>query len=336
MEQSHKYFDPSFTLNTNKRKKSYKGREKIRKDNKRKQQDEYFASLESTDNTNTPTPEKHEVKDYENINSIATDVNNKIYREHLKDPKYKTELCKNYSKLGKCSYKSKCRYAHGENELISKNLSNKNYKKTRCDKFHNTGYCPYGQRCQFLHYDRTTEDALSVFRNTHYSFLLDSFMVKDYEHLGIIDDLVFTEHKNTHLQDENEYENNHLVYYYDQQRRLKTQDEKTKTSKRLSVFKDISNFNQENYFNSFSANTLPFYLSMRYYSLCYQQQQNDTLNNITITSNKKNFAVKDRKDSATTEESSFIKSCNSSQKHNGNFKKNSSERERFVSLYSDF
>lgn len=85
----------------------------------------------------------------------------KIIKEHLRDPKYKTEMCKNFVKVGFCSYKSKCRYAHGEQELISKGVSNKNYKKSNCDKFFNsTGYCPYGIRCQYLHDTRTYKNML--------------------------------------------------------------------------------------------------------------------------------------------------------------------------------
>ena len=88
-----------------------------------------------------------------------------LINEHLKDPKYKTELCKSYLKHGSCSYRVKCRYAHGEEELISKNFTNKNYKKLKCDKFHTIGYCPYGIRCQYLHEYRNLE----YFRTSYYN-----------------------------------------------------------------------------------------------------------------------------------------------------------------------
>ncbi len=87
-----------------------------------------------------------------------------MINEHLKDPKYKTELCKNYLKHKSCSYRVKCRYAHGEEELISKNFSNKNYKKMKCDKFYSVGYCPYGVRCQYLHEYRN----LDSFKYSYY------------------------------------------------------------------------------------------------------------------------------------------------------------------------
>ncbi len=77
--------------------------------------------------------------------------------ERLKDPKYKTELCKTFSEKGKCPYGYKCRFAHGKEELNSKNL-NLNYKKKKCKKFSEYGFCPYGSRCSFKHDERTLND----------------------------------------------------------------------------------------------------------------------------------------------------------------------------------
>ena len=48
--------------------------------------------------------------------------------EKRKDPKYKTELCKSFMEENFCKYGNKCRYAHGENELVIK-TKNANYKK---------------------------------------------------------------------------------------------------------------------------------------------------------------------------------------------------------------
>jgi len=31
--------------------------------------------------------------------------------------KYKTTLCRNFEKMGKCPYKKKCQFAHGKGEL---------------------------------------------------------------------------------------------------------------------------------------------------------------------------------------------------------------------------
>ena len=90
--------------------------------------------------------------------------NNKLLNEHYNDPKYKTELCDKFTRFGKCSYKGKCRYAHGEKELLSRSILNKNYRKSNCEKFSN-GFCPYGMRCLYNHKYNSL--------NIGYSFLLD-------------------------------------------------------------------------------------------------------------------------------------------------------------------
>ena len=73
--------------------------------------------------------------------------------EQKKDPKYKTELCKTYSETKECPYGSKCRFAHGKDELFSKNKGN-NYKKKECKSFSEFGFCTYGSRCSFKHDER--------------------------------------------------------------------------------------------------------------------------------------------------------------------------------------
>lgn len=108
------------------------------------------------------------------------DYQSRLIKEHIKDPKYKTELCKNYVKYGKCSYKGKCRYAHGDSELISKNLSNKNYKKTNCDKFYTSpGVCPYGFRCQYIHELRSL-DNIEFLQDNYYQTVLWIKRYSDY------------------------------------------------------------------------------------------------------------------------------------------------------------
>lgn len=83
-------------------------------------------------------------------NQSSNYKNNRLLKEHYNDPKYKTELCEKFAKYGKCSYKGKCRYAHGEKELLSRSILNKNYRKQNCVKFSN-GFCPYGKRCLYNH-----------------------------------------------------------------------------------------------------------------------------------------------------------------------------------------
>lgn len=63
--------------------------------------------------------------------------------------KYKTELCRNYTKFGCCKYGDYCMYAHGPHQLMPKSVPH-NYRTKMC-KHYTSGYCPYGNRCQFLH-----------------------------------------------------------------------------------------------------------------------------------------------------------------------------------------
>lgn len=68
--------------------------------------------------------------------------------------KFKTEICKNYSEMGYCPYRSKCQFAHGQHELVqtAKNVK-KAYRTKKCKSFWEEGTCRYGFRCQFLHYE---------------------------------------------------------------------------------------------------------------------------------------------------------------------------------------
>lgn len=82
-----------------------------------------------------------------------------IYNEHIKDPKYKTEMCKNWEKSGSCPYNNKCRFAHGREELMNKEIeANPNYRARDCLSFFKYGYCNYGRRCCFKHEERRIND----------------------------------------------------------------------------------------------------------------------------------------------------------------------------------
>ncbi|CAK71671.1 unnamed protein product (macronuclear) [Paramecium tetraurelia] len=70
--------------------------------------------------------------------------------------KFKTEMCKNWSLLGRCNYSNKCQFAHGENEKITRQ-SNMKYKSKLCRSFHQEYVCFYGARCQFIHESRSVE-----------------------------------------------------------------------------------------------------------------------------------------------------------------------------------
>ena len=64
--------------------------------------------------------------------------------------KHKTELCKNFSELGRCPYGYKCRFAHGTEELVF-SAPVKTFRKKKCNGFWQNGQCSYGVRCQFIH-----------------------------------------------------------------------------------------------------------------------------------------------------------------------------------------
>lgn len=85
-----------------------------------------------------------------------------IINEHVKDPKYKTEICKNWEKSSSCPYRNKCRFAHGREELMSKEIEqNPNYKQKDCLGFFKYGNCNYGRRCCFRHDERKVNEIKS-------------------------------------------------------------------------------------------------------------------------------------------------------------------------------
>ena len=72
------------------------------------------------------------------------------------DGKYKTELCKNWIETAKCRYESKCRFAHGQEELTqaARRIYNDKFKSKNCRTFYHTKQCMYGTRCMFRHEHR--------------------------------------------------------------------------------------------------------------------------------------------------------------------------------------
>ena len=77
--------------------------------------------------------------------------------------KYKTELCRNWSK-GYCEYGKNCLFAHGSDEMRPKHLPNR-YKTKFCVNILRDGHCKYGSRCLFRHGDDSlnrTRDSDSV------------------------------------------------------------------------------------------------------------------------------------------------------------------------------
>lgn len=81
--------------------------------------------------------------------------------------KYKTELCKNWIEKGRCSYSVRCRFAHGNHELVQNGTEHETeeYKSKPWATFHENSYCPYGVRCLFIHESRKICDLT----NSYYS-----------------------------------------------------------------------------------------------------------------------------------------------------------------------
>jgi hypothetical protein len=164
-----------------------------------------------------------------NKSNCSSDYKLNLISEHLKDPKYKTEMCKNFVKYGKCSYKKKCRYAHGDPELISKNLSNKNYKRNKCNNFHaKPGHCPYGRRCQYVHEDRNLEDIELV----HFNFYQTLIKKNEYEKFMYI---------------RNEIIQNARLSRKDQKMEFDLNKELKTNCNRLSVFSEITSNSNDNH-----------------------------------------------------------------------------------------
>jgi len=73
------------------------------------------------------------------------------------NPRFKTEICRNFKERNKCIYGDRCQFAHGKKELRDV-VRNSKYKTKLCQKYWNSGYCAYGPRCNFLHDEATNEE----------------------------------------------------------------------------------------------------------------------------------------------------------------------------------
>ena len=73
------------------------------------------------------------------------------------NPRYKTEICRNFKERATCVYGDQCQFAHGRRELRDV-VRNCKYKTKHCQKYWVTGYCAYGPRCNFLHNEEAEED----------------------------------------------------------------------------------------------------------------------------------------------------------------------------------
>lgn len=81
--------------------------------------------------------------------------------DRILNPRYKTEICRNFKERSKCVYGDKCQFAHGRRELRDV-VRNSKYKTKLCQKYWLVGYCAYGPRCNFLHDEMTDEFILPI------------------------------------------------------------------------------------------------------------------------------------------------------------------------------
>ena len=77
------------------------------------------------------------------------DFVNRTYRSA--NPRFKTEVCRNFKEKGTCLYGELCQFAHGKHELRKDVVRHSKYKTKLCQKYWIAGYCAYGPRCNFIH-----------------------------------------------------------------------------------------------------------------------------------------------------------------------------------------
>merc|ERR1719431_464663 len=78
------------------------------------------------------------------------------------NPRFKTEICRNFKEKGTCLYGDLCQFAHGKNELRKDVVRHNKYKTKHCQKYWINGYCAYGPRCNFIHKEQETQRATNL------------------------------------------------------------------------------------------------------------------------------------------------------------------------------
>jgi len=97
---------------------------------------------------------------YKFRSNLGDDYVNQTYRSV--NPRYKTEVCRNFMEKGTCLYGELCQFAHGNNELRKDVARHSKYKTKLCQKYWIAGYCAYGPRCNFIHQEIEKDQALRV------------------------------------------------------------------------------------------------------------------------------------------------------------------------------
>jgi len=88
------------------------------------------------------------------------DYVNQTYRSV--NPRFKTEICRNFKEKGTCLYGDLCQFAHGNHELRKDVVRHSKYKTKLCQKYWIAGYCAYGPRCNFIHQEIERDQALRI------------------------------------------------------------------------------------------------------------------------------------------------------------------------------
>merc|ERR1712025_529309 len=70
------------------------------------------------------------------------------------NPRFKTEICRNFKEKGTCLYGDLCQFAHGKHELRKDFVRHNKYKTKLCQKYWIQVYCAYGPRCNFIHQEK--------------------------------------------------------------------------------------------------------------------------------------------------------------------------------------
>merc|ERR1712215_367280 len=78
------------------------------------------------------------------------------------NPRFKTEICRNFKEKGTCLYGELCQFAHGKHELRKDVVRHNKYKTKLCQKDWIAGYCAYGPRCNFIHQEKEGLAALQA------------------------------------------------------------------------------------------------------------------------------------------------------------------------------
>jgi len=78
------------------------------------------------------------------------------------NPRFKTEICRNFKEKGTCLYGDLCQFAHGKHELRGDVVRHAKYKTKPCQKYWVAGYCAYGPRCNFVHQEVDRKTALQL------------------------------------------------------------------------------------------------------------------------------------------------------------------------------